>query len=376
MSSIFLTAVGNALGGPVGGQIGSLIGGVIDKAVFSPKPLAPRLPEPDAMQIQSSRYGAPIPLLYGKTRLAGNIIWSTGLLEERNDGEEAGGKGGGGGRSEEDANYIYGSSFAIGISGRPIQSIGRIWADGKLLRDSDGTMAVPGTTTLYSGAENQMPDPVIEGHEGVGDTPAFRGLAYLVFERLALADFGNRLPNIHIEVVADDGPVTLEVLARDIADRVNVWVDAGDRDENFDGIALDGNTSAEQALDSVLPLLPAILVYERSDGAIRLTKRQEDCDRQLDRRTLGSGEVQTPIERISDSSNDLPTGVELQFLDPARDYQLGFQRSDRQQRLGGSELSLSLPLTLQASKARRLTLDLLSQLWRNRGLARFSFLFR
>ncbi len=36
--------------------------------------------------------------------------------------------------------------------------------------------------------------------EGADNAPAYRGLAYVVFERLPLADFGNRMPQLSFEV--------------------------------------------------------------------------------------------------------------------------------------------------------------------------------
>ena len=39
----------------------------------------------------------------------------------------------------------------------------------------------------------------------MGDAPAYRGLAYVVFERLPLANFGNRIPQLSFEVVRPVG---------------------------------------------------------------------------------------------------------------------------------------------------------------------------
>jgi len=39
---------------------------------------------------------------------------------------------------------------------------------------------------------------------GAGDTPAFRGLAYLVFDNLPLQNYGNRIPNVRVELVRAD----------------------------------------------------------------------------------------------------------------------------------------------------------------------------
>src|SRR5438270_245400 len=77
----------------------------------------------------------------------------------------------------------------------PAGRVGRIWADGKPL-DLVGL-----TVRVYTGREDQTLDPLIVAHEGTENTPAYRGLAYAVFERLPLADFGNRIPQLSFELV-------------------------------------------------------------------------------------------------------------------------------------------------------------------------------
>jgi hypothetical protein len=56
----------------------------------------------------------------------------------------------------------------------------------------------------------QEPDALIVAKEG--EAPAYRGLAYVVFERLPLADFGNRIPQLAFEIVRPVG--ALERMAR------------------------------------------------------------------------------------------------------------------------------------------------------------------
>ena len=57
----------------------------------------------------------------------------------------------------------------------------------------------------YTGSESQTPDPLIVAKEGADNAPAYRGLAYVVFERLPLADFGNRIPQLSFEVMRPVG---------------------------------------------------------------------------------------------------------------------------------------------------------------------------
>jgi len=46
-----------------------------------------------------------------------------------------------------------------------------------------------------------LPDPKIEAVEGAGLAPAYRGTAYVVFENLQVADYGNRVPQFTFEVI-------------------------------------------------------------------------------------------------------------------------------------------------------------------------------
>ena len=52
------------------------------------------------------------------------------------------------------------------------------------------------TWRRYSGTEAQSPDPFMATKMGATSTPTYRGLAYVVFENLALTAFGNRLPRL------------------------------------------------------------------------------------------------------------------------------------------------------------------------------------
>jgi hypothetical protein len=136
--------------------------------------------------ISRAREGAPIPRVYGRARLAGQVIWATKLEEtvSTHADTDSGGKG----SPQNTTNttvYSYFANFAVGLSEGPIGRVGRIWADGKLL-DLVGL-----NYRIYTGSETQTPDPLIIAREGAGNAPAYRGLAYIVFERLALADFGN-----------------------------------------------------------------------------------------------------------------------------------------------------------------------------------------
>lgn len=178
--------VGGAIGGPIGATIGralgALAGSAVDNALFGEKPASRTGAD---LRLQGSSEGAPIPRLYGWSRLSGNIIWATDLEEIAL--EDSGAKGGG------ESERGIAASFAIGLCEGEVHRLGRIWADGQLLETSGLTLR------FYRGSEAQEANSLIEAMQGA-DAPAYRGLCYLVFERLPLAAFGNRIPNISVEL--------------------------------------------------------------------------------------------------------------------------------------------------------------------------------
>jgi hypothetical protein len=196
MATLVLQAAGAAVGsifGPFGAiagrALGALAGYAIDQSLFGEKRTREGARLAD-LGVQGSREGAAIPRVYGRVRISGQVIWATRFEEETSETRE-GGKGGGGGTTVR--TYSYFASFAIGLCEGPVARIGRVWADGKPFDLS----AV--THRFYPGDETQAVDSLIEAKQG--EAPAYRNTAVIVFERLPLADFGNRLPQLSFEVI-------------------------------------------------------------------------------------------------------------------------------------------------------------------------------
>lgn len=197
-----ITVLGATISGAaIGTQVGALAGSYIDQALFGTSgetrtAEAPRLRD---LHVTASTEGAAVPVIYGRVRLGGQVIWATDFEEEvvRTTQGGGGGKGLGGSSSSssvETVEYRYYANVAIGICVGKITGLGRIWADGAEL-DVSGYVH-----RLHKGGENQAADPLILAKEGAEGTPAYRGLAYIVFERMPLAEFGNRLPQFSFEV--------------------------------------------------------------------------------------------------------------------------------------------------------------------------------
>lgn len=243
------TVVGSAFGYP---QLGYLLGNLAGQALFPTQLPGVKGPRLQDLTVQSAALGAPVPLVFGTYTIAGNIIWSGGITETSTT-TEVGGKGG---PTQRVTEYSYDASLAVGICEGPIAGIRRIWADTKLIYDAReqsadgaGGIDVDGLSrgeiiaeffsrmagnvqwsqyfTVYLGTESQDPDPTIESVQGAGNVPAYRGLAYVVFERFPLEQFGNRIPNFRFEVYTD-GVADSYTETQYAADRLYQWSSAND----------------------------------------------------------------------------------------------------------------------------------------------------
>lgn len=201
MAQVILSAVGTAVAGPVGGAIGLAVGAAIDNAALNAltpaRRTGPRIPE---LRLSGAAEGAPMAAVFGRARVAGQVIWAARFKERWIDGRSGGCKG------SRTTSAAYSLSFAVAVCEGPIDGIGRVWADGKPMDMAGVVMRV------HTGAEDQLPDPLIAAVEG--EAPAYRGTAYVVFEDLQLGVYGNRPPQLSFEVFhrprASGAPAGLE----------------------------------------------------------------------------------------------------------------------------------------------------------------------
>jgi hypothetical protein len=204
-------AVGFFVGGPTGAlygaQLGMMAGGYLDPPK-GPVLKGPRLSD---LTVQTSTYGAPLPRIYGTVGTFGNIIWlENNQLKEVVRKSTQGGKGGGPTSTVE--NYEYFATFALGLCDTtktgPIAGVKRIWIGGTLFynagSDDPGTIAASnqasGLFRVYDGSETQLADPRMQADLGIDNCPAHRGLAYIVFYDLPLANYGNSLMGAQVKV--------------------------------------------------------------------------------------------------------------------------------------------------------------------------------
>lgn len=227
MAQLAIAATGAVLGSFVGQPaLGWAIGAYLGGALFGEKQSGPRLQD---LRAPGTSYGGPIRITYGSQRVPGDVIWTADLIEVAS---EESGKGGGGVEV-----YNYYADFCAMLCEGPITGVRKIWLNGQLIMDASvgnvnvvdasafsttsGYLAAvvsavqsphPGIL-IYDGSETQQPDPLMESYLGAGNVPAYRGRALIVFNRLALADYGNRIPTVEAEVIrgsfSDPDPVAI-----------------------------------------------------------------------------------------------------------------------------------------------------------------------
>lgn len=167
------------------------------------------------LKVTSGDYGAPWPRVWGTRWLRPPVIWAEDLKEVKQTRKTKGGKFN---------DYTYFGFWAHGLAIHELAAVRRVKADGHLVYDASGAGPVtPFTLSGGSGKSGgsgstiadymrfvpgnftQGPDPAIladvEAKNGEGSCPAYRGRSLLVFDGVPLEKFGNRIPQIEVEVV-------------------------------------------------------------------------------------------------------------------------------------------------------------------------------
>lgn len=203
MLGSIISSIGGSVGKYFGGGIlstigryaGKQLGDYLEKKWFQKKITTNKFTNvKDSFRISKAEYGTPIPLIFGRMRLYGQIIWADRITQKRNISSIS--------KYFKKANTTvnrqtteleYYANFAIALCEGEILDIDRVWYNDELIDLSRYKFR------LYKGDEEQLPDPLISSLSEE-PTPGYRGLAYIVFEELPLADFNDMIPNFSFEV--------------------------------------------------------------------------------------------------------------------------------------------------------------------------------
>jgi hypothetical protein len=213
VGSIIAPGYGTAIGMSIGGLLAGFAGSYLFPA--EPQKSKVKPPEPMENRVQISSYGAPVPILRGTKRYAGNLAWMSDVREKayrtkhRQNGE----------RYYQNYREYYASMFLLFCEGE-IKQIQRVWVNNEVwydVRDANdplyaGDPAVGAANQsksaerlaeyakIYLGTASQLADPTYEAAVGAGNAPAFRGRCGLMLKDFPIGEFG-QLPRIEAEIV-------------------------------------------------------------------------------------------------------------------------------------------------------------------------------
>ena len=266
-------AVGYAIGGPTGAAYGWAIGSAIGASAFAKPQKNPGQPLMD-LRVMGTEYGQPIPYIRGAAGVAGQVWWNSDRRPTTTT-TTTGGKGGGG--EVETTSTTYDIDMLIGVSDNEIVGIRRIWNNGKLIYTAasdatqesiDASEALTTWTrmTVYTGADDQLPDPTYEAAVGTANAPAYRGRGTVFIQGLQLGQSGI-VPNLTFEVVADgtvsdiNEPWTIRASAAD-----NNWLAITWGNDLFVAVSTDGTGNRVMTSDDGITWTSRVSVDKQWTG--------------------------------------------------------------------------------------------------------------
>ena len=389
MAELVLGGVGAVIGGQFGNpQLGFAIGASLGSMLFPPETPSIDSGRIKDLKVQGYTPGAPIPIVYGRGRVAGIVIASSELRETSRT-TRRGGKGG-----PVVTEYLYAADLGVLVCEGPVTKVRRIWAEEKVIYDwrTGGAATVasfidPNKLRIYLGngrqtnnsinygLANQLADSAIENIPGigVGNSPAYRGRSYIVFENLQLAEVGNRIPNITVEVetASTQGGAnwTLDLVAGDLCQRVGL-VPAQYDFSALSGIVVKGFTIPARAeMRNALEVLARTYFFDpvEVDGKIKAVLRGGSSTFTIDKKWLGTG-METPadsagVEATRKQEVELPRDVSITYYSEAQDFQQHTQVVQRLTRSSDNQQTLGLDMVLLEDEARQIAAKHLYEQW-------------
>ncbi|MGN6383642.1 MAG: phage tail protein [Dyella sp.] len=139
------------------------------------------------LDLQGAQYGAPIPVVFGRNKLAGNVIDYFEFKAIAHTQKQQGGKGGGGG-GQTSTSYTYSVSYLLGLH-EGVGNVVNVY-DGSSARSlsSVGGLA-------FTGAQGQAPWSHLSGDAALG----YSGTVLVAFQNKDLGSSAS-LPNYNFEV--------------------------------------------------------------------------------------------------------------------------------------------------------------------------------
>jgi hypothetical protein len=224
------------------------------------------------------------------------------------------------------------------------------------------------TYNLHLGTEVQTADSIMEAVEGVGNVPAYRGMAYIVFQDMYLGDFGNRPPNLNFEVTT--ATTSLQTIVE------NISTESGIAAADVDATDLAGLTVTGYSIESVSSgrnkIEPLMTVFNfdgvERDGKVYFLRRTTSGAISIPYEDLGAHESESvePLTITIADELEMPRSVSVQYVSSDFDYQTQSMQSRRQLSNSKNETNISVPIVMTDAQAQALAEKLLYEAWINR----------
>jgi hypothetical protein len=381
MATIVLGGIGAAIGSVIPGvgtqwgwALGSMLGGMYDQKQRLSQMELGKLSD---RTVSGSAYGAGIPIIWGRWRVGGSVVWvakdsSGNHLEERG--------GGGGGCFSAPGGSSYQASCAVifcagelafpgggTVHRNPVQK--KLWGDDILVYEAGQPSRYVLGSSLYwfDGSLSQAPNSVIVAREGLpsGDVVAYSGRAGNVMADVSLDDWGNRIPAWTSLIETD--PVIFQDVFEDICRMKGLT--AGEIDGSLGTMVVRGCClmDSEDPLDLLLGVAQHFACdLVEIDGVLSIIPRGASPILTVPEIELGtsSGNGQTPrMVRRRPAKRELPSRVEVRFLDYDADLQTATQADVRPEGSHHNTLQVDVPLVLTADEGAQRAARDMDQAW-------------
>jgi hypothetical protein len=312
--------------------------------------------------INFDTWGQTIPYSYGARRLDGFKIWAKGIesSDQTLDGL---------------AYATWADSYGYPlILGEDIY-VNRIWFDGLLVWTlADGVQVDTLGDTLnfrvYTGTEDQLPDPDIVADKGATRTPGFRRQIYVIFFDVPLTAVGNRFPSTSVEILRTDGArINVSDALEAVGELGGVATQCEGIDDQADGVVFNGLSPR-----TVFATYRDQYSFRIVDGdPVRLVRRAVNDDLTVDA-TLATSDLITAkadddvVTVTRQDDNALANQIEITYNDKAINYQQGQQQFRRQQQPIAVSTShviqrITTDFIVTATEAIGICADMLARIW-------------
>jgi hypothetical protein len=234
--------------------------------------------------------------------------------------------------------------------------------------------------TLYRGTSDQAQDPLMSEVVG-GEVPAYKNRAHIVFDHMALADFGSRPPNLTFEVVRYEndriGTVLVDFMTRatleekhyDISELPTEGIES-----YVAGYSVGNSTSYRAAMETLLSAF-RIDAAEINDKIV-FRPYARAADHAIPYDDLGATEAGSGtkdiVQLVYGDPLEMPKSVEAVFSDPGREYQANTAKYSRQVSKALNKASTQVAIVSYPHVMRMWAQNMLRQAWGERITAKFS----